>query len=285
MLWVVLPDPTDINYVVTCLHSYRNGYTGCGSTNHNGLFISHDGGGKWVFRPTPFTFAAHSDVLRALDKNTWIVTNNPAGFGDPLEVWRSTDAGMNWTKVSDLSVSGINLCTVGNTIYANGLNGLFKTTDMGATWALVPGTRTTTSVVATPTMLYTSKMTTLADRDQRHASLKNDGVWTDDPSPANMGGAFDAGVMFDGTHYILIYGSEGTGLWRYVEPGVSTGAGKQVSNRKVASNGVSKNKIQIGNNSKIDKSDNVFGITGRRINAVHGSRQTIISLSPYSPVQ
>jgi hypothetical protein len=219
ILWIVIPDPSDVNHVVTCLHSYHNGYAGCGTVNHNGLFESFDGGGKWTFKQVPFAFDAHGDVFRAIDKNTWLIGHGQTG--NPIDLWRSTDAGANWARVSTMGIGCLSICKAGSAIYATG-NGLFKSTDNGATWTQLSANKTST-VVATATKVYTSYSPGWNEPPQyRHASLSNDKVWTDDPAPSNAQGGFSAGVTFDGKNYVILNANWQAGVWRYVEPATGT---------------------------------------------------------------
>jgi len=72
-------------------------------------------------------------------------------------------------------------------------------------------------VAATATKLYASN-----DRSNPHifhTSLANDQVWVDDGAPGmGQAGANTPGVIFDGTHYVIIAPVSRGGVWRYVEP-------------------------------------------------------------------
>jgi hypothetical protein len=216
LCWVIMPDTLDPNFIITCLHGYW------GTGNHNGLFITHDGGGKWQFMRVPFAFSGHGDIFQAISRNVWLVSD-----GYPSKLMRTTDAGVTWNKCSDFNIWPIRFARVGSAVYMPGNSGLYKTTDEGATWTQVTNGGTTTTVIATPTTLYTSYIQGggATEPSLRHALISNDKTWINDPAPAGMvHGAFDANVTFDGKNYIILTANEQVGVWRYVEPATGTQA-------------------------------------------------------------
>jgi hypothetical protein len=211
--WILIPDTTDGDRVLTCLHSYW------GSLGYNDLYETTNGGETWKTIVVPFEFSGHGDIPRIIDKDNWIVSH-----GWPGELWHTGDAGVTWAKVSDYPISSLRVCNAGGATYASGSNGLYKSTDKGRTWSRLANTNSTSTVVATATTLYTSQSPGWdADPCLRHAPLDNDEAWVDDPWPHGMlTGAFDANVTFDGTNYVIITGNHKNGVWRYVEPSMAT---------------------------------------------------------------
>jgi hypothetical protein len=271
ILWIVIPDPTDVNHVVTCLHSYRNGYAGCGTVNHNGLFESFDGGGKWTFKQVPFAFDAHGDVFRAIDKNTWLISHGETG--NPINLWRSTDAGINWVKVSDMGIQCISMCKSGNAIYANG-NGLFKSIDNGATWTQVANNGKTSTVVVTATNVYTSFCPGWAGDpvQMRHASLANDKVWINDPAPSNAQGGFSADVTYDGKNYVILSANWQAGVWRFVEPATPSSTRNDMR-EKMAPAGSPinlKSHLHMGSCRRISKAGKMYDLKGQSRQIISG---------------
>jgi hypothetical protein len=158
-------------------------------------------------------------LLSAIDDDTWWVDH-----GYPAELWRSTDGGANWTKSGGSAAAGMghSIARAGSVYYTGSdyHDGVFKTTDKGATWTHVPAPGNQVSWVATTaTKVYACNGYVTAPHIL-HASLSNDSMWIDDGNPTGMshGGANNPGVLFDGSHYIIIAGQETGGLWRYVEP-------------------------------------------------------------------
>jgi hypothetical protein len=206
---------TDANHLIIFLHGYS------GSGGNNGVFETTDGGAKWVLHPTPgFNFQPHSDLLSAIDANTWWVARDP-------QFWRSTDTGATWNlSTGDTSKGmGHSIARAGGAIYSGSdfWSGAFKTTDRGASWTKLPTPGGGVSWIATTSKnLYVSSGAFVPPHIL-HAPLSNDmsaAAWVDDGNPAGMSanGANNPAVIFDGTHYVVVAGQEMGGLWRYVEP-------------------------------------------------------------------
>jgi hypothetical protein len=252
--FVMFPDPNNSNLMLSTPHSYW------GSGGYNGIYKSTNAGATWNFVKVPFAFSAHGDVLQSLDANTWIVCD-----GYPSVLYRTADAGVTWNKVSDLGLYPIRICKVGNAIYSMG-SGVYKSTDVGATWKQLTNTWKTTTVVATATTLYTTN----ADANDgtaglRHASLANDNAWTNDPSPQGMRGGFDMDVTFDGKNYILLGGMWETGIWRYIEPASTT---ETISHDKEsrAHGAIIPARATISLSSRsVSSQTSAFGLRGERI--------------------
>jgi hypothetical protein len=212
---VFLVDSSGPDHLIVYLHSYY------GMMGNNGVFESKDGAKTWiVHKAATFNFQPHSDILFPFDATTWMVTHGTSW--PSAAVYRTTDSGTTW-KTDDGMVS-VNLgrsyfktdaAIYGGTDYTAGV---YKSTDKGLTWtALKPPGNAVSWVAATKTKLYASN-----DRSNPHifhASLDADTKWTDDGAPGMAhGGANTPGVIFDGSHYVLVVPEERGGVWRYVEP-------------------------------------------------------------------
>jgi hypothetical protein len=209
-------DPTDKNHLIACPHSYW------GTGGNNGVFETTDGGGSWRIRKsTYFAFAPHSDMLFALDKNTWCVSHQGT-------IIRTTDGGINWgpTTGTVAGSTGIQYCNrkVGNTWYVatDHTGSLVKTTDMGASWTTIPGPGNRIEwVLASATTLYVANGYDFDPTDVYSAPIGSDATWTKIASLPK--GGHDADMTFDGTHYVIIFPCHFAGVYRYVEPGRNTG--------------------------------------------------------------
>jgi photosystem II stability/assembly factor-like uncharacterized protein len=126
-------DPTDFNHVVMTFHYYWPGY------NNAGLLESLDGGASFIAHP-PQAFMDHAQGIAMLynpalglgDAKTWLLGG---GYGPGL--FRTTDGGANWTKVSDLSQDhgGFDAhYSRQGYLYIGATNGVYRSTDNGVTW-------------------------------------------------------------------------------------------------------------------------------------------------------
>jgi hypothetical protein len=213
---VLMPDDAGPDHVLATLH----GYWGAG--DNNGVFETTDGGGKWiVHKAQTFTFQPHADILSYYDKDTWMVCH---GIGWPsTQFYRTTDGGGSWSLTSGTygNMIGRAFAITGETIYAGTdfAGGVYKSSDKGVMWTKlnIPANQVTW-VVPTATKVYASSGQ--GAPKILHASLSDDNSWTDDGTPDGMtrNGANTPGVVFDGTHYVLIAAQAEGGLWRYVEP-------------------------------------------------------------------
>jgi hypothetical protein len=209
------------DHLIIFLHSYW------GSGGNNGVFETTDGGGKWLAHPTPaFNFQPHSDLLSAVEGHVWWVSRCdvwPTG-----SFWHSTDSGQSWTQsIGDTSCGmGHSIAQFGSTYYTGSdyHDGVFKTTDLGATWKRLPAPGNKSGwVAATAKNVYACNGYSGDAPHILHAPLGNDTAWVDDGTPPGLGScnANNPGVIFDGSHYVLLVpapGSPATGMWRFVEP-------------------------------------------------------------------
>lgn len=130
-------DPSDFKHVLLGSHSPWQGKPA-------GLMETTDGGDTFVLhQPSPNWTAAgslgvnfyFSPELKIGDSKTWLVSLDGGGL------WRTTDSGGNWTKLTDLgAVHGGNnelYFTKDGTVYAGANNHILRGTDNGNTWTPV----------------------------------------------------------------------------------------------------------------------------------------------------
>lgn len=149
-------DPTDFDHIIIGSHSPWAGPTTAG------VLETTDGGA------TPFTLRAAdaawpggSFALGMISSSVWIVGTDGEG------IWRTTNNGVSWTKVSDFEVlhGGGELTKMANgDWYLGGDPYPLKSTDDGVTW---------TQVTGVPSAFYYS---VCSDGDYKFTQMSNTGV-------------------------------------------------------------------------------------------------------------
>jgi hypothetical protein len=141
------------------------------------------------------------------DSNTWILgTQSETRF-------RTTDGGVNWTKVNGgggiQHGGGTTYYTKAGVLYASGYPTNQKSTDNGATWTNLGVGGATTAIFGDGTHLYTAPM---YGPSSYLTSLETDGTtWTAvNPQQFKMG-PFE--MAFDAANGILYTASWNDGLW------------------------------------------------------------------------
>ena len=145
------PKNPDIVYAAVLGDLYK-------STNERGVYKSVDGGATWKRVLFSNNNAGAVDLIidpnnpRILYASTWNVRRTPYSLssgGDGSALWKSTDAGENWTNISSneglpkgiWGISGVSVSPVNSDIvYAlieNKNGGVYKSTDAGKTWKLI----------------------------------------------------------------------------------------------------------------------------------------------------
>jgi hypothetical protein len=131
-------DPSNFNHILLGSHSPWGGAT----QRPAGIMESKDGGNTWILHEAVSSWPNGSLGISFLydpntgqgNGNTWLVGTD----GDGL--WRTTDAGSNWTKVSNFSVThgGAQLYyTKDGTLYSGAVNYPVRSHDNGVTWEQV----------------------------------------------------------------------------------------------------------------------------------------------------
>jgi hypothetical protein len=200
-----------------------------------GVAESVDGGATWTNRTGsvagssiyPFFVDTGSAPVT---RKTWVTV--PQWGNNTDGMWLTTSGGSAWSRVNDIEhVHGCSqVCNAGGgVLYAAGMSvnpgtGVFRSMDAGATWSKVDDSKEN-GVFATKNHLYASYGWATG------AAMYNDGAprlsvaaatgsgWVSVNAPTGMwNGAKRAATSFDGTHYVIVSGNWGAGLWRYIEP-------------------------------------------------------------------
>jgi hypothetical protein len=212
-LYDVAVDPTDFDHALLSSHQvwgvarkdYWNGSAG--------ILETKDGGKTWiVHQPQSGWGAGHAITflynpeLKIGDKNTWLLGTQGNGL------WRTTDAGQNWTKVSDNSIQhggGTVHYTKTGVLYATGGSQNMMSTDNGLTWTGIGPGGGYNGIGSDGTHLYTAKC--FAD-GPFITSLETDGkTWSDFNAQKFHQGPFE--FARDATNGILYAGNWGDGMW------------------------------------------------------------------------
>lgn len=157
---------------VRCLLEFNESlYAG---TDSAGVFYSRDGGGHWTQAAAPMQDKSVDQIV-ALGNTLYALTK----FG--LGLFKSTDAGMNWTAVT-LPTDGELLAAVNGMLFIGNhgrdmdTRGIWRSTDGGETWAQVYGPGLNTNVfrglVAAGNKLFT--WASLPEVDDRATFLVSD---------------------------------------------------------------------------------------------------------------
>jgi hypothetical protein len=199
-----------------------------------GVGESMDGGSTWVLHSTasskggeyqPF-FVDTGDP--ATTRKTWLAIPQFVSDGKTL---RTIDGGASWIELGKYQHMHGDAQIVDDghgTLYMGALNpnGIFKSTDYGATWVQVStGSGLGGGVAAgTTKFLYSSFAygfgTAAMPQDPGliYAARGADTAWSGMKAPGMVDGAKRIAVTADGRHTILVTANWHAGIWRYVEP-------------------------------------------------------------------
>jgi hypothetical protein len=131
----IATDPTDFNHFVLSFHS---GWSCCGDAS--GVVESMDGGDTFIVHAPPASGSDHGNGIAILydtknnigNANTWLLG---AGYGPGM--FRTTDAGKSWTKISDLQQNhgGFDLhYSSQGFVFIGATDGVYRSTDNGVTF-------------------------------------------------------------------------------------------------------------------------------------------------------
>jgi len=208
-------DPADFNHVLVVSHSPWKG------KGNAGIMESKDGGGTWLTHP-PGAWNAGTVGIAILsnpalglgDSKTWLV-------GGEGGLWRSTDSGENWTKVSDNGIphGGSEIYyTATGMLYSGGTPYPARSKDNGLTWQPLSTLRFSYyyTVFGDGKTLYTSPAytgTNGGDPDTWYTSPEADGLtWTayQNSEQKFVDGPYQ--MTFDSANRIVYAANWGAGL-------------------------------------------------------------------------
>jgi photosystem II stability/assembly factor-like uncharacterized protein len=142
------PQNPDILYVAVMGDTFKD-------SQERGVYKSVDGGKTWERKLFVNSRAGAVDLIldpnnpRIMYASTWNVRRSPSNFssgGPGSDIWKSTDSGENWEKLSDnkglpkgvWGISGITVSPQNSnrvwTIIENENGGVFRSDDAGKTW-------------------------------------------------------------------------------------------------------------------------------------------------------
>jgi len=225
-------DPVDFKHILVGSHSPWTGYANAG------ILETTDGGATFAAHPPVPGWPSGSMAINFLyfpkqnlgNKNTWLVGLDGAG------IFRTTDAGTSWAKVSDKGIphgGGSLYCTAAGVLYTGGPSYPQRSADHGDSWQEVKnglGNWTFYTVQGDGTNLYTTR--SFAGNDVKYnvpfyVSSETDGTnWTAyDPLGAGAQ-TFDNGpftLRFDNINRIMYSANWCAGLWalKVIDPGTS----------------------------------------------------------------
>ena len=256
-------DPYDNKHLIAGFHAYgiSESFDG-GVTWHDAQNVTNAfGGSLYVF------FVNTGDS--ATTRGTWVAVSDQDGTGtwatkNSGATWKQVG---NWGHPHGSD----QLFNAGNGVaYVGGNQGVFKTTDAGQNWTNVYNKDN--GVIGTPTTLYTSFSFPGgpgATYDPGLSSApRNPGTsWSLMGNPAGMtNGMKRASVTFDGTRYIIVAGCWNSGIWRYVEQ-TSTGVvvTKSAGARSASKLGSAKISIGTSRTLIVEKDNVLYDVKGRNI--------------------
>jgi len=213
-VYYLATDPTDFNHVLLSFHSPFSWAQGHGVYSQaSGVLESNDGGKTWIVHDPKSTWATghivnflYEPKLGIGDRNTWLLGTQGDGM------WRTTDAGKSWNKVTTTNIihgGGSIVYTSNGTLYATGADHSIRSTDNGATWTLLEPGGGYFSIGTDGVKLYTARAT---GPTPFITSSVSDGLsWTDYNTQKFKRGPYE--MAFDSTKRILYAASWEAGLW------------------------------------------------------------------------
>ncbi len=199
-----------------------------------GLSESFDGGHTWntIVIPDAIGFDSYVFFVKGATPNTWLVESSwgNGNNGADGSLWLTINEGVSWTAVQPTLShfhGGAQLWQNGTgTLLAAGYdpsgNGLWRSTDFGATWVSTNDGNYENGVFATSKAYYATLSFAYQPGYGPGLATSSDGInwgaWNPTNPAGLSNGAKRAAVTNDGTHNIIVSGNWNAGLWRYVEP-------------------------------------------------------------------
>jgi hypothetical protein len=246
---ILVVDPQDFKHVLVSSHSE---WTLLG-TSSAGILETRDGGVTWIVHmPLPGWTQRQNMGLAFLDDptgKTWIATSETYGY------WRTTDAGVNWTKVS--SADGAHACpqtyrAKNGNYYCSTSSRIIRSTNNGVTWTQLDGASGLPGwyygglygdgdyLYTCPSYANTEPTGSGIGPQPFFVSPESDGLhWTAYKPTTAAAQTFNNGpayMMFDSMNRIMYAANWGFGLWalKVVDPVTATAPIARAAKRTAA---------------------------------------------------
>jgi photosystem II stability/assembly factor-like uncharacterized protein len=206
-----------------------------------GVFKTEDGGTSWFQQnPTAFTESgAFCNVVHFFNENVGIAMGDPVGSPLKFEIWRTTDGGDNWTRLTGAAVpnalntteygyNGGNRFVGDNAWLPTNKGRILKSTDQGLTWTVsqAPLTDFGAALPANSGRLSFST-------SSNGCLLKTSGTVASPVytfyTTTNGGTTWSAGTPFTGTYRTLAY-VPGTNVMVGTSAGTPSGSAYSIDN-------------------------------------------------------
>jgi hypothetical protein len=249
-------DPTDFNHLIIGSHSAWTGHTNAG------ILETKDGGKTFIIHEPISAFTAGSMAINIMynpelglgNGNTWLIGTDGNG------IWRTTDAGTNWTQVSTYSIphgGGSIYYTATGVVYSGGSPYPLRSTDNGVHWTQCSNGVAYAyyyTVQGDGTNLYTMKSYASSGsmyNDPYLTSKESDGLtWTAYQGGAQKFGLGPFTMHFDKVNRIMYSANWVVGLWalKVIDPATDVHKGARVNNA-VKNISLTKCTLSAGRNS------------------------------------
>lgn len=150
-VYEIAVDPSNFDHILVSSHSpwdWNN--VGAGA----GILESLDGGDTWTAHPPAGPWGMGHGIWFLNNSQTWLLGTQDNGY------WRTTDAGASWQQVSTVHMAhggGQVYITEAGVMYVSSADGTMRSTNGGASWALVGNSTFTTAVFGDGNFLYTKQ--------------------------------------------------------------------------------------------------------------------------------
>jgi hypothetical protein len=207
----VAADPTDFNHILLTFHSAW-GWTDTKWNTQSGVLESTDGGDSWIVHE-PQDGWGTGNVINFLyqpelgigDAQTWL-------FESPAGLWRTSDAGASWDKVSEIGVQhggATTYYTQAGVLYSAGANQNLRSTDNGKSWNPIGPNKGFNAILGDGKHLFTAPCfgpTAFLVSDETDGD-----TWTDFNDQQFVQGPFE--LVSEPVNGMLYSASWGSGVW------------------------------------------------------------------------
>jgi hypothetical protein len=224
-LYSLKVDPYDSNHLISGLHEAD----GIAESTDGGATWNMVGGAGWPSGGISWYPYFVDTGSAATTRSTWfaIAQNGASAI-------TTSDSGGHWTMPS--GVAGLQhphgnsqLFQSGSSLFVAGVNGpgstqgVYRSTDLGATWSQVDQGMTPEALVwGTPKNVYAMYAWACSDCNlgtDYETSPQPGMQWSKGTVPAELViGPNSVAVTYDGSHYVFVAVMWAQGIWRYVEP-------------------------------------------------------------------